>query len=61
MASAAVIVGEERYVFDTEFYDTQADILRYYRITYYPGDSTIEMVSLEKTLKRLNLWIPRIS
>jgi hypothetical protein len=55
MASAAVIVGEERYVFDTEFYDTQADILRYYRITYYPGDSTIEMVSLEKTLKRLNL------
>lgn len=46
MASPAVIVGEERYVFDTEFYDTQADILRYYRITYYPGDSSIEMVSL---------------
>ena len=47
MASPAVIVGEERYVFDTEFYDTQADILRYYRITYYPGDSSIEMVSIE--------------
>jgi hypothetical protein len=45
MASAAVIVGEERYVFDTDFYDTQADIIRYYRITFYPGDSTIEMVS----------------
>ena len=45
MASPAVIVGEERYVFETEFYDTQADILRYYRLTFYPGDSTIEMVS----------------
>jgi hypothetical protein len=51
MASPAVIVGEERYVFETEFYDTQADILRYYRVTFYPGDSTIEMVSTRYTNK----------
>ena len=53
MASPAVIVGEERYVFETEFYDTQADILRYYRVTFYPGDSTIEMVSTRDANKAL--------
>ncbi len=60
MASPAVIVGEERYVFDTEFYDTQADILRYYRITYYPGDSSIEMVSyviVENEIIIHYLWV----
>ena len=41
----AGIVGEERYVFETEWYDQQASILRAYRITYYPGDQTLEMVS----------------
>ncbi len=29
---AAVIVGEERYVFDCEWYDQQAELIRYYRI-----------------------------
>jgi len=43
--AAALIVGEERYVFETEWYDPQADILRFYRITYYPTDKTIEMVT----------------
>ena len=42
---AAVIVGEERYVFDCEWYDQQAELIRYYRITFYPTDQTIEMVS----------------
>ena len=41
----AAIVGEERYVFETEWYDQQASILRSYRVTYYPGDQTVEMVS----------------
>ncbi len=40
----AAIVGEERYVFETDWYDQQAEIIRKYRITFYPGDSTIEMV-----------------
>ena len=44
MAAAGVIVGEERYVFETQWYDQQAELNRYYRITFYPGDSTIEMV-----------------
>lgn len=45
MAAAAVIVGEERYVFETEWYDPQAEVIRSYRLTFYPGDQTIEMVS----------------
>lgn len=40
----AAIVGEERYVFETEWYDQIASIVRHYRITYYPTDKTIEMV-----------------
>jgi len=38
----AAIVGEERYVFETEWYDQQASLIRHYRITYYPVDQTIE-------------------
>lgn len=41
----AGIVGEERYVFETEWYDQQASLIRAYRVTYYPGDQTVEMVS----------------
>lgn len=47
---AALIVGEERYVFETQWYDQQAELNRYYRLTFYPGDSTIEMVSLQPAL-----------
>jgi len=39
-------VGEERYVFLVDWYDQQASIIRKYRLTYYPVDKTIEMVSL---------------
>ena len=42
----AGIVGEERYVFDTDWYDQQASAIRQYRVTYFPNDQTIEMVSL---------------
>ena len=49
----AGIVGEERYVFETEWYDQQAAILRAYRVTYYPGDQTVEMVIFD--LQKLQL------
>jgi hypothetical protein len=41
----ATIVGEERYIFETEWYDLQASLIRPYRVTYYPGNQTIEMVT----------------
>jgi len=37
--------GEERYVFETEWFDSQASLIRKYLFTFFPGDSTIEMVS----------------
>ena len=36
-------IKEERYVFETEWYDQQADIVRHYRLTFYPLDNSIEM------------------
>ena len=36
--------GEERYVFETDWFDTQASLIRKYHFTFYPIDSTIEMV-----------------
>jgi hypothetical protein len=41
----AAKVGEERYVFETEWYDNQADLIRKYLFTFYPSDRTIEMVT----------------
>ena len=43
----ANIVGEERYVFETDWYDIQASIIRNYRLTYYPTDQTIEMFDVK--------------
>jgi len=43
--------GEERFVFETEWYDTQASLIRKYLFTFFPGDSTIEMVSHHSLLK----------
>ena len=37
---------EDRYVFETEWFDAQADLIRKYLLTFYPTDGTIEMVSL---------------
>jgi hypothetical protein len=37
--------GEERYVFETEWFDIQAQLIRKYLFTFFPGDTTIEMVS----------------
>jgi hypothetical protein len=38
--------NEERYVFETEWYDIQAALIRKYLFTFYPTDNTIEMVSV---------------
>ena len=39
-------VAEERYVFETEWYDQQAALIRKYLLTYYPKDGQVDMVSL---------------
>ena len=36
---------EDRYVFETEWFDQQASLVRKYLLTYYPKDCTIDMVS----------------
>ena len=38
-------VQEERYVFQVEWFDKQADLIRNYLLTFYPGDNSIDMVS----------------
>lgn len=39
------VVKEERYVFKVDWFDKQADLIRQYLLTFYPGDSSAEMVS----------------
>ena len=36
-------IKEERYVFETEWYDQQADVIRKYRLFFYPLTNSIEM------------------
>jgi len=36
--------GEERFVFEADWFDTQASLIRKYLLTFFPGDNTIEMV-----------------
>jgi hypothetical protein len=45
------VVKEERFVFETEWFDAQAELIRKYLLTYYPGDRTFEMVSQSYKLK----------
>ena len=40
----AAKVGEERYVFETEWFDQSASLVRKYLLTFYPSDKTLEMV-----------------
>ena len=42
-------VQEERYVFQVEWFDKQADLIRNYLLTFYPGDNSIDMVSLAQS------------
>ena len=39
------VVKEERFVFRTEWFDKQAELLRPYLFTFYPKDCSAEMVS----------------
>jgi len=39
------VVKEERFVFETEWYDSQASLIRKYLLTFYPKDASAEMVS----------------
>jgi len=43
--------NEERYVFETEWFDIQASLIRKYLFTFYPTDNTIEMVSHYQNIK----------
>ena len=36
-------IKEERYVFEVDWYDQQADIVRHYRLFFYPLNNSIEM------------------
>ena len=38
-------VTEERFVFEVDWFDQMASLVRKYLLTYYPKDSTIDMVS----------------
>ena len=50
--------NEERYVFETEWFDIQASLIRKYLFTFYPADNTIEMVSqpLILSFQKYFLW-----
>ena len=38
-------VAEERFVFEVEWFDQQAELIRKYLLTYYPKDGQVDMVS----------------
>lgn len=44
-ASNMSVVKEERYVFKSEWFDKQAELIRSYLFTFYPKDCSAEMVS----------------
>jgi len=44
MAQTQTVI-EERFVFECEWFDEQASLVRKYLLTYYPKDHTIDMVS----------------
>jgi hypothetical protein len=37
-------IGEDRYVFVSEWYDQMAALIRSYQLRYFPADKTLEMV-----------------
>jgi hypothetical protein len=36
-------IKEPRYVFETEWYDQQADVIRPYRVFFFPLDNSVEI------------------
>ena len=39
---------EERYVFECEWFDELASLIRKYLFTFYPKNSNVEMVSIKR-------------
>lgn len=39
---------EERYVFECEWFDELASLIRKYLFTFYPKNSNVEMVSTQR-------------
>ena len=53
-----------RYVFEVEWYDQQADILRFYRLFFFPNDNSVEMYDKKMNrvfLKRIELPTLKLS
>ena len=42
-------LGEQKYTFETEWYDQQADITRPYRILYFPVLRAVEMYDVKNS------------
>ena len=40
-------LGELKFTFETEWYDQQADIIRPYRVLYYPQLKSVEMFDVK--------------
>ena len=40
-------LGEQKYTFETDWYDQQADLIRKYRVIYFPVTSSIEMYDVK--------------
>ena len=44
---ASLTLGEQKYTFEVEWYDQQADITRPYRILYFPVLQSVEMFDVK--------------
>ena len=44
-----ISLGEQKYTFETEWYDPQADIIRPYRVLYYPVLKSVEMFDVKNS------------
>jgi len=52
-------IKDERFTFETEWYDQQADIIRYYRLFYFPVNNCVEMY--DKKMERIFLKKTEVS
>ncbi len=43
----AATLGEPKYTFEVDWYDQQADIIRPYRVLYFPVTNSIEMFDVK--------------
>ena len=43
----AATLGEQKYTFETDWYDQQADIIRQYRVIYFPVTGSVEMYDVK--------------